>query len=245
MTHPDIISPFLIKWRRFIFNVIGELTIFEVTRLYFCTHAEVVVLYQPTFAALTGFGSVYLWLSSVRDEQKQMCRDTHEPLRGSQTFAKWKNNRCLLISCPVNLNDVFGLCSPTSADAALAVTPASLQIPCSRRVLPPCPSPPNVTPEGTFVSKRAPSPNTPFALDSPGPSSSASQQPLKLYKVLLLRTRACFYAVHCSRFGPLRVRRHLLSTLPAVAHSLLTAPNNSPMSRWHARRTQIRRVRAN
>lgn len=39
--------------------------------------------------------------------------DTHKPLRGSQTFVKWTNNCCLLISCPVNLNDVFGFSSPT------------------------------------------------------------------------------------------------------------------------------------
>lgn len=178
---------------------------------------------------------------------KCKCADTHEPLRGSQTFVKWKNNRCLQISCPVNLNDVFWILFADSADA---ITLAPVQgaythsrackkkkgrskgSPCSRRVPPPCPSPPKPDPRGHFHIQTCSQPKHPLRPGLPRP-------PLPCFptapspKPLLLRTRACFF-VSASCASP--SVEHSSSCCPLSPHS---KQSNSPASPRHARRTEI------
>lgn len=89
-----------------------------------------------------------------------------------------------------------------------------------------------------FLSAQTPpSPWTPLApltVLSPGPLSSANH--LAAYTLTHTHTlldRALFQQSNHT------VLHHLLSTLPAVAHSLPAQQNNSPTMQWHAHRTEI------
>lgn len=100
-------------------------------------------------------------------------------------------------------------------------------------VLPLCPSPPLLTPKGTFTflthSQTSSQPKHPL---HPG-----LRWPLLPLQTILLHTYT--FREHCFRSRRLHVLRHLLSTFPAVAHSLPVRQNNSPTSQWHAHRTEI------
>lgn len=137
----------------------------------------------------------------------------------------------------------FWILFTDSEEALWAITLASVQSASTQLpVQPVCSSSlPLLTqpdPQRDFRFQTSKQPKHPLRPGLPRPFSDASQQPLELWKPLL-RTHACFYTMHCFSFGPLRARRHLLSTLPAVAHSLLTWQNNRPASWWHAHRTEI------
>lgn len=103
---------------------------------------------------------------------------------------------------------------------------------------------PTWPPKGLSLSlhtpKLPPSPNTPFTLDSPGPSRPAF--PWSLCKPPhCIHTHTHTHALTWSIVAAIdrSVFHHLLSTLPAVAHSFPTQQNNSPTRWWHTRRTEI------